>query len=64
MAARNFAELVSNKRLFVTTQLAASVVFWLACWPLVPKIAGSNPAEKNPKHASLRKGSKGVGPVS
>jgi hypothetical protein len=25
--------------------VAASVVEWLACWPLVPKIAGSNPAE-------------------
>jgi hypothetical protein len=25
---------------------AASGVYWLACWPLVPKIAGSNPAEK------------------
>jgi hypothetical protein len=24
--------------------LAASVVLWLACWPLVPKIAASNPA--------------------
>jgi hypothetical protein len=25
--------------------LAASVVWWLACWPLVPKITGSIPAE-------------------
>jgi hypothetical protein len=24
---------------------AASVVWWLACWPLVPKLAGSTPAE-------------------
>jgi hypothetical protein len=23
----------------------ASVVWWLACWPLVPKFASSNPAE-------------------
>ena len=23
----------------------ASVVLWLACWPLAPKFAGSNPAE-------------------
>jgi hypothetical protein len=23
----------------------ASVVLWLACWPLVPEFAGSNPAE-------------------
>jgi hypothetical protein len=40
-------------------------------WPLVPKIAGSNPAEavgflgrKNPQHAFLRKGSKAVCPMS
>jgi hypothetical protein len=51
---------------------AASAVYWLACWPLVPKIAGSNPAEavgffpgvKNPDHAFLWKGSKAVGPMS
>jgi hypothetical protein len=37
----------------------------LACWPLVPKFAGSYPAEtvgffkrKNPQHAYLRRGSK------
>jgi hypothetical protein len=40
--------------------VAASVVYWLACWPLVPKFAGS----KNPQHAFLRKGSKAVGPVT
>ena len=41
----------------------------VACWPLVPKFAGSNPAEavgflgrKNPQHAFLRRGSKAVGP--
>jgi hypothetical protein len=40
--------------------LATSVVWWLACWPLVPKIEGSIPAEairfsgrKNPQHASV-----------
>ena len=50
---------------------AASVVQWLACWPLVPKIAGSNTAEavgflgrKNPQHAFLRRGSKAVCPMS
>ena len=40
----------------------------VTCWPLVPKFAGSNPAEavgfsgqkKNPQHAFLRKGSKDV----
>jgi len=43
----------------------------VACWPLVPKFAGSHPAEavgflgqKNPQHAFLRRGSKAVGPVS
>ena len=43
----------------------------VACWPSVPKFAGSNPAEavgflgaKNPQHAFLRKGSKAVGPMS
>jgi len=42
----------------------------VACWPLVPKFAGSNPAEavgflgrKNPQHAFLRRGSKAVGPM-
>ena len=44
---------------------------WVACLPLVPKFAGSNPAEavgflgrKNPQHAFLRRGSKAVGPMS
>jgi len=39
--------------------------------PLVPKFAGSNPAEavgflgrKNPQHAFIRKGRKAVGPMS
>ena len=43
----------------------------VACWPLVPKFAGSNSAEaveflgrKNPQHAFLRRGSKAVGPIS
>jgi hypothetical protein len=43
----------------------------IACWPLVPKFAGSHPAEavgflgrKNPQHAFLRSGSKSVGPMS
>jgi hypothetical protein len=54
---------ISTARLFS----AASVVWWLARCPLVPKIAGSNPAKdfgffgrKNPQHASLRRGSKAV----
>jgi len=43
----------------------------VACWPLVPKFAGSNPAEavgflgqKNPQHAFLQRGSKAIGPMS
>jgi hypothetical protein len=51
--------------------LAASVVYWLACRPLVPKIAGLNPAkavgffgQKNPQHAFLRRGSKAACPMS
>ena len=43
----------------------------VACWPLVPKFADSNPAEadgflgrKNPQHAFLRRGSKAVGTMS
>jgi hypothetical protein len=50
---------------------AASTVWWLACWPLVPKIAGSNPAEavgffgqKYPQNALFRRGSKAVCPMS
>ena len=43
----------------------------VACWPLVPKFAGSHPAEtfgflerKNPQYAFLRRGSKAVGLMS
>jgi hypothetical protein len=42
----------------------------LACWPLVPKFVGSNPAEvgffwrKNPQHAFLQRGSKAICPMS
>ena len=42
----------------------------VACWPSVPKFAGSNSAEavgflgrKNPQHAFSRRGSKAVGPM-
>jgi hypothetical protein len=49
----------------------ASVVWWLAYWPLVLKFVGSNRAEavgffgrKNPQHAFLWRGSKAVGPMS
>ena len=47
-----------------------SVVQWLACWPLAPKFAGSNPAEavgffalKNPQYTFLRRGSKNLSHV-
>ena len=44
----------------------------MACWPLIPKFAGSNPAEavgflqgdENPQHTFLWKGSKIIGPMS
>jgi hypothetical protein len=44
----------------------------VACWPLVPKFAGSHPAKvigflgwkKIPQHAFLQRGSKAVGPMS
>jgi len=43
----------------------------VACWPLVPKFAGSHTAEavgflrrKNPQHAFLRRGRKAIGPMS
>jgi hypothetical protein len=29
----------------------ASVVWWLACWPLVPEFAGSIPTEAVGRHA-------------
>jgi hypothetical protein len=55
----------------INTAASVVVVQWLACWPLVPKIAGSNPAQavgffgrKNPQHAFLRRGSKVVCPMS
>jgi hypothetical protein len=47
----------------------ASVVRWLACWPLVPEFAGSNPAEvvgffQYMQHAFLRRGSERICPMS
>jgi hypothetical protein len=29
----------------LTVSLAASVVYWLACWPLLPEFMGSKPAK-------------------
>ena len=55
---------------YAICEKSASVVYGVACWLLVPKFAGSNPAEavgfsgrKNPQHAFLRRGSKAVGSV-
>jgi hypothetical protein len=61
-----------KKALIISTQNeAASVVWWLACWPLVPKFARSNLAEavgffgrKNTQRAFLQKGSKAFDPMS
>jgi hypothetical protein len=46
------------------------IMQWLACWLLVPKIAGSNTAQavsffwrKNPQHAFLRRVSKAFCPM-
>jgi len=53
------------------TNILRGVQSGVACWPLVPKFAGSNLTEavgflraKYPQHAFLRKGSKAVGPMS
>ena len=60
-----------TRSLSLVVQEVTSVVWRRACWPLVPKFAGSNPAEavgffgrKNPQCAFLRRGSKAVGPMS
>ena len=57
--------------ILITVFLSGFGGLGVACWPLVPKFAGSNPAEavrflgrKNPQHAVLRRGSKAVGPMS
>ena len=56
---------------FIIPMLSGFSGLEVACWPLVPKFAGSHPAEavgflgqKNPQHAFLRRGSKAVGPMS
>ena len=54
----------------VTTGLSGFGGLEVACWPLVPKFAGSKPKPsdflglKNPQHAFLRRESKAVGPMS
>ena len=56
----NVVMLKMNFRLGMT-EFNGFGVLGVACWPLVPKFAGSNPAEdvgflgrKNPQHAFLR----------
>ena len=60
-----------HKFLFYNKYLSGFGGLGVACWLLVPKFAGSNPAEaigflgrKNPQHAFLRRQSKAVGPMS
>jgi len=64
--------LLFTERVFlvVSRGLSGSGGLEVACWPLVPKFAGSHPAEavgflgrKNPQHAFLLRGSKAVGPM-
>jgi hypothetical protein len=40
-----FVDLISLLQYPLKLTLTASVVWWLACWPLVPEFAGSIPAE-------------------
>jgi hypothetical protein len=67
------AKVCRRKQKSTTCKLSESGFYGLevACWPLVPKIAGSHPAEavgflgrKNPQHTFLQRGSKAVGPMS
>ena len=67
----NFPPLVYFCKMYSVTNGSGFGGLEVACWPLVPKFAGSNPAEavgffgrKNPQHAFLRRGSKAVGPMS
>ena len=64
-------EHILQKKKFFYLEYSGFGGLGVACWPLVPKFAGSNPAEavvflgrKNPQHAFLRKGSKAVVPMS
>jgi hypothetical protein len=68
-----FSPVPSGKFRDIVTKsnIAVSVVWGLECWPLVPKFAGSKPAEavgffrgKSSQRAFLRSGSKAVGPMS
>jgi len=66
MNVKNLFQFLTDQDHFFATYVA------VACWPLVPKFAGSNPAKpvgflrakKNPQRVFLRRGSKAVGPMS
>jgi hypothetical protein len=40
-----FLKVSEHISVFLIARLTASVVYWFACWPLVPEFVGSNPAE-------------------
>jgi hypothetical protein len=57
--------------MFIYVYVRGFGVLEVVCWPLVPKFAGSNPAEavgffgrKNPQHDFFQRGSKAVCPMS
>jgi len=59
------------KGLISKTALGGFGGLQVACWPLVPKFAGSHLAkavgflgQENPQHAFLQRGSKAIGPMS
>jgi hypothetical protein len=62
---------VSSILLYSFMRLSGFSGLEVACWPLVPKFAGSHLTEavgflgqKNPQHAFLRRESKAIGPMS
>ena len=57
---------VTRITMSVTAYISGFGGLEVACWPLVPKFAGSYPAEAVGflGHAFLRRGSKAVGPMS
>ena len=74
MAVANYTQVfIVRLELFLRWLLSGFGGAEVACWPLISKFAGSNPAEavgflkddkKNPQHAFLRTRSKIIGPMS
>jgi hypothetical protein len=65
-----FWNVIPKLRFLYVCRLSGFGGLEVACWPLVLKFAGLNPAEavgflrrKNPQHAFLRRGSKAVCPM-